>query len=255
MREFLWLMSFLVFAGLADKSIAYILMRGSIFEWLRQAIEQRKDRGSWLFSKLYDLFSCNLCMTAQVAIWFFAVPLAIVTWGLHPLRYLLSEEMSLVTEVFLTFFTGFLLAMAIAAVAKAMWEAFEYLPARAEAEALYRAKIVHLVARIAQNEDGDLIQVVSLLAETPARAQLRKKFWDLWENIAQRCDPLDCIIQRRVCVQTIIRDATSWSSLMPGVSLDKILGVLMDMDRARVSYKAYERSEVVFQDFCERLGI
>lgn len=121
-------------AGLAVRQIAYILMHGSIFAPLRERIGLWMDEGNLLAEKLNELFTCKVCMTAQMAIWTVALPTTLsITLARHPLRTLLGNGLSWSSEVWLTLLAGFLLAMAVAAVAVGCWNLIEFLPNKQEA--------------------------------------------------------------------------------------------------------------------------
>lgn len=122
--------------AVAVKHMAYILIVGNIFQPVRTAIlraEQRRERNSFgrlFFRKLRVLFSCNLCMTTWVSVLTAAIPasyLAHMRYG-HIAQNLAGGSLSISAEWFLTALGTFLVAMAVAGVAMAVWRVTE-LPA------------------------------------------------------------------------------------------------------------------------------
>jgi hypothetical protein len=120
----------MILGGLYAKHAAYILLNGSIFEPLRSAIERRKfqdeeeTRPRWLFIKLFDLFTCNLCMTAQVSFWAYVLPLQILAhalWG-WPFDTLTGKQLGMVATSALELGSAFVLSLAVASIALAWWE-------------------------------------------------------------------------------------------------------------------------------------
>ncbi len=124
MQTFWLVLSALVVFGLAVRQAAYILMFGSIFEDLRHGIEERTD-SSVLFQKLNELFTCKVCMTAQVSIWLVALPVTtIAAMRFHAIRFIIgSAPWPVGIPVFLI--AVFVIAMAVAAAAVLFWDIIE----------------------------------------------------------------------------------------------------------------------------------
>lgn len=118
-------LSGLLVFGLAVRQIAYILMHGSLFEGLRCTIQEKMESENWFFEKLNELFTCKVCMTAQVAIWFVGIPLMVLAvFRSDTTLLLLAMAPLLMIPMFLL--GAFLLAMAVAAVALLFWDFIEF---------------------------------------------------------------------------------------------------------------------------------
>ena len=87
---------FAVLGALAFQHIAFLVQYGSIFEHLRnklawRAMEHFGHRTHPVYSKLYELIMCQVCMTTQLALWLWAAPLAV---------FYLANRYSLLVSVF-----------------------------------------------------------------------------------------------------------------------------------------------------------
>lgn len=95
-------LAWLPLLGLATFQISQILMSGSIFESLRSFIKKRSAY-SFFFNKLEELFSCSLCMSTQVSIWFFTLPsLTIFFWTNSFSLHVVPIMLNVFVLVFLT---------------------------------------------------------------------------------------------------------------------------------------------------------
>lgn len=123
----------LLTAAVAVKHTAYVLRGGSIFQPLRNYIQQRNMRAGNIISRAVfgffsGVFSCSLCMTTQLSIWLVAVPasyLAHKRYG-HIAQNLAGGNLPISAEWFLTVLGTFMLAMAVAGVAMAVWRLSEF---------------------------------------------------------------------------------------------------------------------------------
>ncbi len=120
-------------AALAVKHMAYILINGNIFQELRTyfltSSEESVGRSRRkFFRKMYVLFSCNLCMTMQLAFWVIAIPTAVVIHFKYPspLEWWSAVSLPNYLELPLTGLAVFLFSVVVAALAMTWWRILEY---------------------------------------------------------------------------------------------------------------------------------
>lgn len=159
----------LLAAALAVKHMAYVLLVGNIFQPLRTWIQDQEQirwqsQYRWLFfRKLRVLFSCNLCMCTQLALWTVAVPasyLAHKRYG-HILRGIAGGQLPWGTEWPLTALATFLFAMFVAGMAMAIWRVTEFPQEYAERMAQMREQeLFNQLAATVQTSDPVLLEDV-----------------------------------------------------------------------------------------------
>lgn len=132
------MMPLLIF-GLAVRQMSFILFFGSVFESLRTGIKKKLEstakgtKSEWFWLKTNQLFTCHLCMMAQVAIWTTAFTLIVLTISMpHFLIKLIGFRVDLFPEIILNVGFTFIFAMSIAAVAMGFWNLIEFFPRRLE---------------------------------------------------------------------------------------------------------------------------
>ncbi|MFA5954904.1 MAG: hypothetical protein WC817_05250 [Patescibacteria group bacterium] len=123
-----------VFLGMAVKQMSVILMHGSVFAWLRQAIVLRSEQKRWPFIKLHELFTCPLCMTSQVALWVVGAPLAYVLLSFDWCERLFGNTLVWHERVAAGLLIPFVGSMSIAAIALWIWDIVDYKPNKFRAE-------------------------------------------------------------------------------------------------------------------------
>lgn len=120
--------------GLAVRQISFILINGSVFQWLRGLLRRKAYKSSWpwLWGKGHELFTCNICMTAQVAIWFAGAPITLGVYAKwpHPITAFLSIQLPFVVEAGVALWLWFVLSMAFAGAAMGWWWVLSYLPTK-----------------------------------------------------------------------------------------------------------------------------
>lgn len=215
MKEFGLVMAVLVVFTLAVKQAAFILLYGSVFQWLRDGIKDRLDQSHdfqyedefrcrvqyWFWSKAHELFTCNLCMTAQISIWLCAVPVTTMVhlrWS-HPLEQFLLYQLNWSLEVLGFGFMTFVVAMTVASSAMAWWGLVEYLPTRLVAEKDFmRKKLEQELEASTANQQQLATMMASMVKSTQPRID-----WEDFHSIIQRlemgCDDIGCGIRRREC--------------------------------------------------------
>lgn len=218
------LLVFLIVFGLAVKHAAFILMYGSIFDWLRNGIarqlrlaETKKPHSPvhlfWI--KMHELFTCNLCLTTQMGIWLCGLPVAIflhLRWP-HPFELLAGRELLLAGEVTLFLLTVFILAMVAAAAAMVLWYATELLPRKVTA---YRQQQLNLETknRLLETQVRQLVRTA-----VAARLDHQKKdfsladFQNLVAHLDSECGHIGCGWSRMECRQ---KEATEFVSNWAG---------------------------------------
>lgn len=199
--------------GMFSKHSSFILMYGSVFEDLRTWIHTKKNvpgRGQWLFKKLNELITCQLCMTAQVSIWTVALPVMSILELRYPymLSQLTNRDMPTLVEIIFFLFTWFVAAIANAAVAMAFWNLTEHLPAvLKEAQRFNRAK-EEILSALAVNGAIAPVQVEEQI-EQVARlvpALTYEEWEDLTQRFARNCDDIGCGYSRRTCREQTAED-------------------------------------------------
>lgn len=203
----------LIVSGLAVKQAAFILLYGSIFDWLRKGINKKmktaESKGSkWFWEKANELFTCILCMATQVAIWMCAVPFIILLHIRypHPFELVLQNQLPFSLEIFFACLLAFIVSMAIAGVSMAIWNFSEY-PSKKLGlikkyhQIMLESNLTH--PNSYANNDKDIIQKFSLL-------NLLKLF-DLME---EKCPGLGCGPDRVECREdTILEYIKEWAAL------------------------------------------
>lgn len=191
----LWLVS-----AFAVKQASYILMNGSVFEWLRIWIVRGAQGRSFLFGKLRDLFNCNLCMTTQVTLWAVA-PAGTVMAYQH-----LNLETWQVPLAFMAIVFG------VSGLAIGVWNFTEFRRKHFEAQAeYYEQKIALLQDRLYK---GGVFKLIS-----------QNHFDEVLDRIEYACKGITCPYRYRDCyreeVPLYLRDMVSRGQI--GADLDLAL--------------------------------
>lgn len=150
----------LVTNGLWVKQASFILMKGSIFQGLRDRIDAGAKRENLKLTSItrawylfwFNLFDCKLCMTTQVGIWTVGLPTAVgahLRWP-HPFEMLLRTTLAWPLEALLFLMSGFMIGVASGAVGYAFWKVLEF--PDAFTRALYRGLKQHAVANPAAQQ-------------------------------------------------------------------------------------------------------
>jgi hypothetical protein len=200
---------FLLVFGLAIRQISFILMFGSVFEWLRYGVIKRQMKlaksglAKMFWGKAHELFTCNVCMTAQISIWFCAIPttIAIHFRFRHPAEQLLATNLSLFVEIGIALFMGFMIAMAVAAVALGLWNALSYLPKRLTAEQKYYDQAAKVGHRI---QTAETVAQVNSTIEIPTNVGLHEvftfeDFLGVLSSVGTKCASIGCGAVRSDC--------------------------------------------------------
>lgn len=194
--------SLVVLLALAVKHVTMILLEGSIFGGLRSAIRIRMEGGSRSFRQLHELFSCRLCMSTQVSMWFVGVPTLLI---LHRrgLKILLHAGISPVEAWITLLLGGFLWAMAIASVAYFLLQYAEFHPRRFRRMQQDYEEQLQALRGMLQN--GEAAQPVTVHAFT------RQHFIDLAQAVQRACCYYGCDASRRRCRKRAVEEElTSW---------------------------------------------
>lgn len=136
---FLLIILLLPVLGLAVKQIAFILIYGSIFEPLRKKIANKfnsEAKNKLLWEKINELFSCNLCLTAQVSIWVVTIPLFGILFlsNYHFLIATFNLNAGIIPEILFNILACFIFAMSVSALAMVIWGVTEYFPKKIKIE-------------------------------------------------------------------------------------------------------------------------
>ncbi|KND48883.1 MAG: hypothetical protein AB200_00450 [Parcubacteria bacterium C7867-005] len=179
-----WLVS-----AVAVKQASYILIHGSIFESLRNWIEDGMHREWFGFEKLRELFTCQLCMTTQVSIWLVAIPL------------LLSGRVPAVG--FVETVAGFAVTVfAVSGLAIWFWNLSESGPKRLEADRKrYDQIIISLRKEISSGAPPEQ-------TSAPSSYMDREMFGRLLDHIESACKGHGCGYSRRDCRREEARQFT-----------------------------------------------
>jgi len=124
----LWAGFALIVLGLAVKQISYVLVYGSIFDWIRRLAKQGMESGVPGARKLRELFTCTLCVTTQLAIWLIGLPTGYEVFTheaalpLHPA--------ALIGRLIYAIAAGAIAAFAVGGVATKLMVKTEYPPKR-----------------------------------------------------------------------------------------------------------------------------
>ena len=120
--------------ALAVKQLSYALMQGSWFDPLRKRIRAGMRDGRPGLVTLSELFSCKLCMTMQVSLWFIMIPTFVVAMYADVAHSTLGVGSYVGATLTLLF--SFLYAMGVSGMALGLWIYLEYPAKRYEALAL-----------------------------------------------------------------------------------------------------------------------
>ena len=201
MFSFVFMVLFIL--GLAVKQSAFILLHGSVFDWLRVKIKRkmiRYDGGAkgWYYAKMQELFTCNLCMTSQVSFWNVTVPLTVLAhlrWD-HPVEIIVNAELSFLTESLFILLFMFIVTMAISAVAMGIWGVTEYFPKKREEE---RKLLKEIMNSYSANLYSNYSAVISGVQESEALNFTKDDFNDLIYEMDLACLSIGCSYSRRDC--------------------------------------------------------
>jgi len=205
----------LLLSGLAVQQVSRILMYGSIFGWLRNYID-RKAPESWFFTKMAELFSCKLCLTTQVALTFFSPPLVLFTQlAYRPFDWM--NVLGLWVEVAALIYIWFFGSMAIACVARGIWDVLEYVAAKkatARAPKVLNTKIETLMQRVEM-----------LIAQQGGKSGgfvTAEEFQLLCNALAEKCDNIICGRDKAACQNN---EALLWAECWWNANVNRRVGI------------------------------
>lgn len=192
---------FLLVVGLAVKQISYILMYGSIFRSFRENIAKRASVPRRIFwGKVKELFSCNLCLTAHVAIW--ATGIIFIFLHIVKPHFLLNTfyiESELFLEILINLVSVFTLSMCVAGIAMGFWELLDYLPKKLnilEENMKEKNRILSLQgARREVNFESKELSIQDFTLND---------FKKLVKKLKDECFHIECGVSRRECRKRII---------------------------------------------------
>ncbi|HLD21191.1 MAG TPA: hypothetical protein VJB64_03790 [Patescibacteria group bacterium] len=200
------LITLLIVGGLFAKHSSFILMYGSVFEELRAWIHHKRtttlDHGQWFYQKSNELITCQLCLTAQVSIWFVALPVIIILEGRYDglLSWLTAKHVPFLLELAFFLFAWFVAAIVNAAVAMAFWNLTEHLPAvLKEMQRHNQVNEEALVAMVAA-------QQVKIQETHHVPVMTFYDFRRLIERLSNNCDHIGCPGRRRECRQKTVAE-------------------------------------------------
>lgn len=233
----LFLMS-LVILGLAVRQMSFIILFGSIFQSLRDWIAEKYyhsaeysfNKRFWL--KINQLFTCHLCMTAQVALWttmFIIIFLTIVKS--HFLINVLEFKVNLFPEVIINIGFIFIFAMATAALAMGFWNLIEYFPKKLAMQKEFLRKYLEfemekneiqsewqeqreVLRRELENEievlfrsgvERKVMDIVILKKEEITLLFTISNFKQLIEKLSKHCDSIGCSKAKKDCRAEVSR--------------------------------------------------
>jgi len=217
----LTLVTYAVFAGMAVSHAVRILMRGSIFESMRVKIAERRCRGGG-WKLLSDLFSCELCLSTQVALWFAAV-IPVVT-----LYAVAGSPFEVVFGIHLYWFAEIFLAVALIAgltfsVGYVAWHAFhsaEYSKNLAEA-ARDQVRVFEQTSRDFVEVLRDGVRALEASAQATAEASKPVTLAEILTieaieamsgPIAKYCHGIECPVARPRCIRgTVPQEVERWA--------------------------------------------
>jgi len=276
MKELGLVIAYLLIMGLAVRQISFILMFGSIFEWLRYGVIKRQMKraksglAKMVWGKLHELFTCNVCMTAQVSIWFCALPttVAIHLRFRHPAEQLLATNLPMVVEIGIALFAGFMIAMSMAAVALGIWNALSYLPKRLTAEQQYYVQAAKTGHRVQTAETVSQIDSI-----TPEQSDTGlhevfqfEHFQTILANVGSKCASIGCSAVRGECrvtekkSQLHLWEISSDSQVSPfSRHIRKLLNLaLKEFWDEELAHKDHERQDLarsVYQKFFLEISV
>jgi len=194
--------------GLAVRQLAFALLKGSIFQPLRDYIRIGQREGRFGFGKLNQLFTCQLCMSMQCSIWTVALPLIIVGY-LAGVTVWVPSVVGHFADAAL-WFTGawhpvlgwfvlllgvFMYAMAVSGVALGFYNRIEYSATRYEVLLgkfdSAKAEIEGLRLALSQAEAGQT--ATATVSITP------DEFRVLVDRLNRECEDIGCPHRRRAC--------------------------------------------------------
>lgn len=197
------LIGVIIIGGMFAKHTSFILMHGSVFEWLRgwitRGTKEATGRKLWAFKKAHELCTCHLCMTCQVSIWTVALPAISILALRYPgmLSHLTGCDMWLVAEIPFFFFAWFVAAIVNASMAMVIWNVTEHLPAvRKEMERHNRANEEAASAMAVEAERQGMLMATT---KTTAPAVTFDDFQEMLTAMASTCDNIGCGYSKREC--------------------------------------------------------
>jgi hypothetical protein len=212
--------------------MSFILLFGSVFESLRTGVRKKFQstgegtRSEWFWLKINQLFTCHLCMTAQVAIWTTMFTLIILTISMpHFLINLVGFKVGLFAEIILNIGFIFIFAMSIAAVAMGFWNLIEFFPRRLEEQKEFlrehlelemernyiqeqkkeevRRELLYELGAIRKNKDLEArIKKITDAHEAPINIEFFE-FKELLEALSKNCAAIGCSASRKDCREKI----------------------------------------------------
>jgi hypothetical protein len=201
----------LVLIVLSVMHIATILIEGSIFEEMRGAFRERAGR-SLLFRQLRDLFTCRLCMSTQVTIWFVTVPSLFARFWFVPLGKIAAAGLvPCWLDVLGTGLIAFVANMAIARLAIVAYEKLSRKISRLEnANAALKAELAAARTRLASLADSE--NSVAIAATSAYDSFSLKDFSELVGVYMRKCASINCSFRRGDCLRDRASGAaTDWA--------------------------------------------
>jgi hypothetical protein len=204
MPAVMWVL-FLLTAALAVKQASYVLVYGSIFNWIRNGFKAGMRSRIFGSRLLHALFTCTLCMTTQIALWLVALPIALVVFFYGADFGLALYPTDSTGRILYAVVSGFCGGMAVAGLATVFMTRTEYPPNRFDE--LFRKyqelETENLTLRAASN--GGNVPIIWGKAFTHADLVA------IFDAIEDGCKGIDCIFALARCnISTFNEGVQEW---------------------------------------------
>jgi hypothetical protein len=200
-----------VTAAFAIKQMSYIIVNGSIFNWIRDGFKRGMRDNVPGSETLHALFTCTLCMTTQLSLWLVTLPTLVVLFvGVVDLQFLPAEG---IARFLYTVGFGLMLGFGVGGLATIFMTRTEYPPTKYQR--LYRDHTRLQSDYNLLEADLDLLQESYDLLRSQRDSSVSSSInlpvsledmTALFDKIDRSCKGIQCLIRRSYCFDDTAAD-------------------------------------------------
>ena len=207
------ILTFILIVGIesfAIQQLSQALLTGSLFIPLRRAILSRMKRSVPGFWTLNEVFTCKLCMSMQMSLWFVFIPHIVAMYKTDLPSYVAGiTGMSLTLTNGLLILGTFLYAIGISGLARTLLIRLDFTEKRFEGLAMELTKTQEALSLAMQTNKATAGGQVGLSLAG---------FHDFLIQVNEKCEGIECPFKRGDCYS---HEAHEWLSLWAGADLHR----------------------------------
>ena len=207
----IFLATILIVLGLIDYTVTRILIQGSIFETFRKMLKT-KSAHSAFWRHVNELFSCHLCLGAEVSLWVLSLPLHLFIGS--PFLFFLKPGIPGALLPLFWFGSWFGIAMAITGIHYLLWDmTIDKSTAKKESLSPEMVELLTHLASHTRNKKSEHVatEVGINFSDLEIQAEFNTKqislgeFTLLFYFCQYSCASYDCSINRPKCIQDMVK--------------------------------------------------